>query len=181
MNKGTEVEKKGQVKKTEKATKEKMIKIKESERAKLIEEAVKYKDQYIRLYAEFENARKRMDRERQEFIKFANAGLMTEFLGILDDLERTVEAAKAKHQDYAAFLRGIEMVMAQVHDILKNNGVTLVEAQGKMFDPHCHEVLMQEETDELEDGMIVEEFQKGYRLGEKVIRTTKVKVAKKKK
>ena len=64
--------------------------------------------------------------------------------------------------------------------MLKNNGVTPIEAQGKIFDPHCHEVLMQEETDESEDGMILEEFQKGYRLSEKVVRTAKVKVAKSK-
>lgn len=184
MTKNTETEKeesqKDQAKKSEKFSKEKMIKIKESEHAKLIEEAARYKDQYIRLYAEFENARKRMDRDKLEFIKFANEGLIMEFLGILDNLERSVEAAKAKHQDYTAFLKGIEMVMAHVHEMLKNNGVTPIEAQGKLFDPHCHEVLMQEEKDGFDDGMIIEEFQKGYRLGEKVVRTAKVKVAKKK-
>ncbi len=169
---------KTQVKRAQKPAKDKMIKVKESEHAKAIEEAAKYKDQYVRLYAEFENARKRMDREKQEFVKFANEGLITEFLGILDNLERSVEAAKAQHQDYTAFLKGIEMVMAHVHEMLKSNGVTPIEAQGKMFDPHCHEVLMQEETDEVDDGMIIEEFQKGYSLGEKVVRTAKVKVAK---
>ena len=107
-------------------------------------------------------------------------GLITEFLGILDNLERSVEAAKEKHQDYEAFLKGIEMVMAHVHEMLKNNGVTPVETEGKMFEPHCHEVLMQEEKEDIEDGMVIEEFQKGYRLGEKVIRTAKVKVARKK-
>lgn len=163
-----------------KVLKGKTVKIAEEEYAKLVEEAAKYKDQYVRLYAEFENARKRMDREKQEFIKFANEGLIVEFLGILDNLERSVEVAKAKHQDYTAFLKGIEMVMAHVHEMLKDNGVTPIEAQGKMFDPHCHEVLMQEETEEMDDGMVMEEFQKGYRLGERVVRTAKVKVAKKK-
>ena len=106
MNKGTEKEsQKTQTKNPEKPAKDKMIKIKESEHVKLIEEAAKYKDQYVRLYAEFDNARKRMDREKQEFIKFANEGLIMEFLGILDNLERSVEAAKAKHQDYTAFLK----------------------------------------------------------------------------
>ena len=184
MNKDIETEKKDQKKvqpkRGEKPLKEKMIKIKETEHTKLIEEAAKYKEQYIRLYAEFENARKRMDREKREFVKFANEGLITEFLGILDNLERSIEAAKAKHQDYTAFLKGIEMVMAHVHEMLKNNGVVPVEAQGKIFDPHCHEVLMQEETEEMDDGMVMEEFQKGYRLGEKVIRTAKVKVARRK-
>jgi molecular chaperone GrpE len=184
MNKNIETEKKDEhkvrPKKADKPLKEKTIKIKESEHARLIEEAAKYKEQYIRLYAEFENARKRMDREKQEFVKFANEGLITEFLGILDNLERSVEAAKAKHQDYTAFLKGIEMVMAHVHEMLKNNGVVPIEAQGKMFDPHSHEVLMQEESEEMDDGMVMEEFQKGYRYGEKVIRTAKVKVARKK-
>ncbi|MBN1869094.1 MAG: nucleotide exchange factor GrpE [Candidatus Omnitrophica bacterium] len=164
----------------QKPLEEKMIKVKETEYAKLVEERARYKDQYIRLYAEFENARKRMEREKQEFIKFANEGLIIEFLSILDNLERSVEAAKAKHQDYTAFLKGIEMVMAHVHEMLKNNGVAAVEAQGKMFDPHCHEVLLQEETDQMEDGMIMQELQKGYSLGGKVIRTAKVKVARKK-
>jgi molecular chaperone GrpE len=184
MSKNMETEKKEKLKegpkKAEKPLKEKMIKIKESEHAKLVEEAAKHKEQYIRLYAEFENARKRMDREKQEFVKFANEGLITEFLGILDNLERSIESANAQHQDYTAFLKGIEMVMAHVHEMLKNNGVVPVEAQGKMFDPHSHEVLMQEETEEMDDGMVMEEFQKGYRLGEKVIRTAKVKVARKK-
>ncbi|HQP10823.1 MAG TPA: nucleotide exchange factor GrpE [Candidatus Omnitrophota bacterium] len=171
---------KAPVEPTETPVKDKVIKVKESEYAKAVEEAAKYKDQYIRLYAEFENARKRMDREKQEFVKFANEGLIVEFLGILDNLERSVEAAKANHQDYTAFLKGIEMVMAHVHEMMKSNGVTPIDTQGKMFDPHCHEVLMQEETDKLDDGMIMEEFQKGYRLGEKVVRTAKVKVAKKK-
>jgi len=184
MNKVKETEgqdiSKEESKKPEKTPKDKMIKIKESERAKLIEDAAKYKDQYIRLYAEFDNARKRMERERIEFVKYANEGLIAEFLAILDDLERSVESAKANHQDYTAFLKGIEMVMAHVYEMLKKNGVEPIEAQGKMFDPHAHEVLMQEETDEHDDGVVIDEFQKGYRLGEKVVRTAKVKVARKK-
>ena len=146
----------------------------------MAEEAAKYKDQYIRLYAEFENARKRMERERQEFVKYANEGLIAEFLSILDNLERSVEAAQAKHEDYEAFLKGVQMIMAQIHEMLKKNNVKPVEARGLMFDPHRHEVLMQEETDGHEDGIILDEFQKGYMLGDRIIRTSKVKVAKKK-
>jgi len=157
-----------------------VIEINESEHAKLIEDAAKYKDQYVRLYAEFENARKRMERDRQEFVRYANEELIVEFLGILDNLERSVEAAKTKHQDYTAFVKGIELVMAHVHDTLKRNGVKSIDVKGKVFDPHYHEVLMQEETEKEEDGMILEELQKGYCLGDKVIRTSKVKVAKKK-
>ena len=184
MIKNIEVEKKEeqkiQSKKVKKLVKEKMIKIKVSEHAHLIEEAAKYKEQYIRLYAEFENARKRMDREKQEFIRYANEGLIVEFLDILDNLERSIESAKAKHEDYEAFVKGIELVMANIHDMLKKNNVKPMKVGGKMFDPHRHEVLMQEERQDLDDGTVIEEFQKGYCLGEKVVRTAKVKVAKKK-
>jgi len=184
MTKNVEIEKKeeekGQTKKAKKLIKEKMIKIKESEHAQLIEDAAKYKEQYIRLYAEFENARKRMDREKQEFVRYANEGLIVEFLGILDNLERSVESAKTKHEDYEAFVKGIEMVMIHIHDMLKRNDVKPIEVKGKMFDPHSHEVLMQEEREDLDDGTVIEEFQKGYCLGEKVVRTAKVKVSKKK-
>lgn len=183
MNKNTEIEKKEnpkvQAKKGGRPLKEKMIKIKESERLKLVEEGAQYKEKYVRLYAEFENARKRMEREKQDFFRYANEKLIVEFLGILDDLERSVESAKANHQDYTAFVKGIEMVMAHIHEMLKKNGVKPIEVKGKLFDPHAHEVLLQEETEELDDGMVIDELQKGYTLGEKVVRTAKVKVAKK--
>jgi molecular chaperone GrpE len=158
---------------------EKLITIKESEQKKLIEEAAKYKDQYIRLYAEFENARKRMEREKLEFFKYANEELMLEFLNILDDLERSMDAAKANHQDYTAFLKGIELVMSHLYEMLKKNGVKPIEAKGKIFDPHCQEALMQEVNSDVEENTVLEVLQKGYLLGDKVVRTAKVKVAKK--
>lgn len=160
--------------------KEKMIKIKESEHNALIKEVAEYKNKYIRLYAEFENARKRMARDKNEFVKYANEGLIIEFLDVLDNFERSMEAAQTKHEDYAAFLKGIEMVMAKLYDVLKENEVKPVESINRMFDPNCHEVLMQEESGDVEEGTVIEEFQKGYYLGGKVIRTAKVKVAKKK-
>ena len=147
---------------------------------KLVDEAAQSKDRYVRLYADFENARKRMEREKQEFVKYANEELLVEFLNILDDLERTVDAAKVKHQDYDAFLKGVELVMAHLYEMLKQNGVKPIDARGKVFDPHSHEVLMQEESDSYDDGVVIEDFQKGYTLDERVIRTAKVKVAKKK-
>lgn len=167
----------GDIEDKRKSRKEKMIKIKTSEYEKLVADAADYKDKYIRIFAEFENTRKRYERNKIEFIKYANEGLIEEFLGVVDDLHRSVDAAKLKHQDYAAFLKGIEIVMTRSDALLKKNGVRLIEAVGKKFDPHCHEVLMQVETDEHEDGQIIEEFQKGYYLGDKVVRTAKVKVA----
>ena len=154
--------------------------LKKEEHQKLLDEASEHKDKYLRIYAEFENMRKRTEREKLEFVKYANQELIVEFLSILDDLERSVEAARANHEDYTAFLKGVEMVMAHVYDLLRKNDVKPIEAKGKMFDPHCHEALMQEETDDAEEGIVLDEFQKGYTFGDKVIRTNQVKVAKQK-
>ncbi|MDD3374364.1 MAG: nucleotide exchange factor GrpE [Candidatus Omnitrophica bacterium] len=171
-------EKKKEEKKEEK--KEDIVVLKKEEHQKLLDEVADHKDKYLRIYAEFENMRKRTEREKLEFFKYANQELIIEFLGILDDLERSVEAARANHEDYTAFLKGIEMVMAHVYDLLRKNDVKPIESIGKMFDPNCHEALMQEETSEAEEGIVLDEFQKGYMLGDKVIRTNKVKVAKQK-
>ena len=160
--------------------KDKIIKVKESEYQSLENEIAQYKDKHLRLYAEFENVRKRMERDKMEFAKYANVGLIAEFLEILDNLERTIAAAKAKHQDYDAFEKGVEMVMNQIYEMLKKNGVKPIEAKGKVFDPHCHEALLQEETDEVDEGIVLEEFQKGYSLQDRFVRTAKVKLSKKK-
>ncbi len=156
---------------------EKNVTLTDVEHQKLLDELAEYKDKYVRLIAEFENSRKRTERERMEFAKYANEGLVAEFLGIMDDLERSVAAVTGQHQDHQAFLKGIEMVMAHIYEMLKKHNVQPIEALGKKFDPHCHEVLMQEETEEQEDQTVIEEFQKGYMMGDRVVRTAKVKVA----
>lgn len=157
----------------------KTVEVDEPEYSRLVAEAAEYKDKYIRLFAEFDNARKRMERDRIEFLKYANEELLVEFLGIFDTLELSLQSAKQKH-DHDALIKGIEMVLSQAKELLKKNGVTPIDAAGKPFDPHAHEILMQEENDEVEDGTVLQELQKGYRLGEKVIRTVKVKVSTKK-
>lgn len=154
-----------------------LITLKVVEHQALIDEAASNKEKYLRIYAEFENARKRMDRDKQAFLRYANEGVLVEVLNIFDDLQRSIKAAESKHEDYAAFLKGMEMVMTQMNTLLAKNDVKPIEAKGQKFDPHCHEVLMQEECDDQEEGIILEEFQKGYYLGDKVIRTAKVKVA----
>lgn len=158
---------------------EEQITMTSAEYEKLVREASESKDKYVRLLAEFENARKRFDRDKVEFVKYANEGLIADFLNIMDDLDRTVIAANANHQDYKAFLKGVEMVMARIHDLLKKNNVKAIEAVGKKFDPHSHEILLQEPS-EKDEGTVLEELQKGYLLGDRVVRTAKVKVAVKK-
>ncbi len=164
----------------EDSKKDKMIKIKESEYQKLQQEVDEYKDKYFRLYAEFENARKRMERDKIEFVKYANEGILADFLEVVDNLERSINVAKSKHEDYNAFLKGIDMIWKQIEEFLRKNNVQAIEAKGKKFDHNCHEVLMQEENDDMEEDTVVEEFQKGYTLNNRVLRTAKVKLSKKK-
>ncbi|PIW63512.1 MAG: nucleotide exchange factor GrpE [Candidatus Omnitrophica bacterium CG12_big_fil_rev_8_21_14_0_65_50_5] len=146
----------------------------------LVKEAQDYKEKYLRLYAEFDNARKRMEREKIEFIKYANEGLILEFLDILDDLHRSVDAVKAQAGTDPNLAKGLELVVKRLDDVLARNGVKVIEAKGKPFDHDQHEVLMQEESDRHDDNVVMDEFQKGYKLHDKVVRTAKVKLAKKK-
>ena len=163
------------------AKEEKVITLKESEYLKLKEEADQAKelqDRALRLQADFENSRKRQEKERQDFVKFANEGLVLELLNVLDDLERAVELTQSKHQDLSAFSKGVEMILAHLYELLKEHGVKPIEAEGKIFDPNCHEALMQVEDSNFPEHTIVEELQKGYLLNDRVIRTAKVKVSK---
>lgn len=161
---------------------EKEVVLREEEYLKLKEDAQKaaeFADKILRLQADFENTRKRIEREKQEFVKFANEGIILELLNILDDLERSVSLAEAQKQDPQAFLKGVEMILAHLYDMLKEYGVKPLEAKGKIFDPHCHEALMQVEDQSLPEHTVIEELQKGYFLNDRVIRTAKVKVSKK--
>lgn len=136
-----------------------------------------YKDKYTRLFAEFDNARKRFERDKAEYAKYAAEGLMMDLLGILDDLERAANAVAALTEAKADVSKGVNMVRQRLEELLKRNGVRPIEAVSKPFDPHCHEILMQEPSEEHDEGTVMEEFQKGYYLGDRVVRTAKVKVA----
>ncbi|MFH1691950.1 MAG: nucleotide exchange factor GrpE [Candidatus Omnitrophota bacterium] len=135
-------------------------------------------DKLLRQQADFENIRKRMERDRLEFQKYACEDVVIDLLGILDDLERSVDAAEKKQENFDAFLKGIEMILAHLYDLLKKHGVKPIEAKGGKFDPHIHEALMQTQTHDHKDGEVLEELQKGYRLNDRVVRTSKVRVAK---
>jgi molecular chaperone GrpE len=143
------------------------------------DKAKEHWDRLLRQQADFDNTRKRLDKEKQDFVRFANEELIFELLTVLDDLERTVGLAQEKHEDLSAFLKGVEMILAHLYDLLKKFGVKPIEAEGKIFDPHFHEALMQVENKDLPEHTVVEELQKGYLLNDRVIRTTKAKVSKK--
>lgn len=166
--------------KDEEVKQEKLISLPESEIKNLkveSEKAKEYWDKILRLQADFENTRKRLERERQDYIKFANEGIIAELLNILDDLKRAVELAESGHQDLSAFLKGVEMIMAHLYDMLKEHGIKPIDAEGKPFDPNFHEALMQVEDNNKPEHTVVEELQKGYLLNDRIIRTAKVKVS----
>jgi len=139
--------------------------------------AEEYFDKLLRIQADFDNYKKRLDKERIEFIKFANEEIIIEILKILDDFERAVEAGKTKH-DFDVLYKGVEMIYKDLKEFLKQKGLKEIDAKGKPFNPHEHEAMMQEETDEHPEDHVVEEFQKGYKLNERIVRPSKVKVSK---
>ncbi len=145
------------------------------------------KDRYLRLYAETENFKKRMSREVVEQGKFANESIIKEIIPVLDNLERAISHAESapggQEQGQAArnnnaLVEGVRMVAKQLMDVLTKFGVTQVESVGKPFDPNKQQAMMQVETTEHEPGMVVEEFQKGYFLNDRIIRPAMVTVAK---
>jgi len=145
--------------------------------AKKLEEseakAAEYLQMAQRLQADFENFRKRTQRENEEFRAFATAGLLTDMLSVVDDLDRALEHADGEN-DFVIGIRGIRQNMMK---ILESKGLTEIPTEGK-FDPNCHEALCVVEADT--DGEIAEVFQKGYRIGDRILRYSKVKVTKKK-
>ena len=138
------------------------------------------KDTVQRVQAEFENSRKRLEKEKQDFIGYANAGIVKELLPLLDSVdsaEKNLEEAKEISKEEA--IKGIELIKKQLLAILKSHGLKEMECIGKKLDPMQQEVLMQGKEEEKEEDIILEEFQKGYTLNGKVLRHAKVKVNKK--
>lgn len=141
----------------------------------LAEELEAVKDLARRKQAEFENFRKRSDRERSETIKYAAAGLMGEILPVLDNLERAIEASQAGTDEN--FREGVEIIYRQLRETLLKQGLEEVDAREASFDPHIHEAVGRVETDDRPDGTVIEVFLKGYRFKERLLRPAMVSVA----
>ncbi|MBF0570919.1 MAG: nucleotide exchange factor GrpE [Candidatus Omnitrophica bacterium] len=146
--------------------------------AKAADEGLDYKDKYMRLLAEFDNMRKRHERQRCDLIKYAHEEVIIECLKLYDDLERSLSAFKSKEGTDVNLIKGLEMVYNNMKELMGKYEVKPIEAKGKPFDHNTQEVLMQQETADFPDGVVMEELEKGYTLGGKVVRTVKVKVAK---
>ena len=130
-------------------------------------------DRLLRLAADFENYKKRAARERQEYVALANERLIGELLPILDDLERALAAAE-EHQE-AQLEEGVRLVHRSLAGLLERHGVKPIETGGQ-FDPHVHEALLSQPS-EAEEGSVIDVVQKGYKLGDRVVRPARVVVA----
>ena len=133
-------------------------------------------DRLLRKTAEFDNFRKRVERDRKEMIEWASADVLTELLSIVDDFDRAVATdAPPEAQPYKA---GMELIQRQLAELLKKRGVTTIDAMGADFDPHQHQAVAYEEVEGAREGEVVGVMAKGYKLGDRLLRPALVRVAK---
>ena len=136
-----------------------------------------YYDLLLRKSAEFDNYRKRVERDRQMLSDAAAANMIEELLPLMDDLERALKAEPGADGG-DAYRRGVELIHQQLAEILRKRGVRAIEAVGADFDPHYHQAVSHEPAEGRREGEIVEEFRRGYMLGDRLLRASMVKVAK---
>jgi molecular chaperone GrpE len=138
------------------------------------------RDQYLRKAADFENFRKRMNREKQEAIDYANQSLLLDLIQIIDDFERAIKAAENMAQsspEFTGFYEGVSMIEKRLSSQLENKwGLKRFDSAGAPFDPNRHEAMMMEKSPEISEPVVKEEYYKGYTLRDRVVRSAKVKV-----
>lgn len=144
----------------------------------LEEQLSEYKDKYLRLLAETENTRKRMQKEKQEMTRFAIENVIAEILDPIDSLENALQFTSQLSGEMRNWAQGFQMILEQFKEVLSNHGVTPFGSEGMQFDPHMHYAIEIEETEEKPDGTILKEFVKGYKSGDRTVRPARVKVAK---
>ena len=144
--------------------------------ADLLREKDALQDRLLRTAAEFDNYRKRIDRERRDQANALMANAIEELLPIIDNLERALEAPIGS--DAEVFRTGVELIHRQMTELLSRRGVKPIEAVGADFDPHFHQAMVHEASSEHREGEVMEELRKGYTLGNRLLRPVMVKVAK---
>lgn len=146
------------------------------EQIKILEEDVNtWKTDYYKVFADMENLKRRLTNEHQTHLKFALQSFIEEMLPVMDNFERSLSIQNPS-EEVKSFLKGNQMIYDQLSKILEKNGVTVIEAVGKEFDPSVHQAVMMVSDENFESGYVVEELQKGYKLKDRVIRASLVKV-----
>jgi len=147
------------------------------EMEKIKKERDEYRNLYLRALADHENYRKRIESEWKKAVDFANERLIYDLLPVLDNFERALKAMK-NASDVDSIRKGVEMIYKSLLDTLKKEGLTPFDSKGEKFDPRLHEAISVVETEETEPGVVVEEFQRGYKFKDKLLRPAKVTVSK---
>ena len=145
---------------------------------KLEAELEEWKNSYTRKLAEFQNFTKRKENEVAEMRKYASEGIIVKLLDNIDNLERAVDASK-ESQNFDSLIEGVNMILNNLKNLLTEEGVEEIEAAGKEYDPYEHKAMITENKEELDDNVIVQVFQKGYKMKGKVVRPAMVTVNKK--
>jgi molecular chaperone GrpE len=144
-----------------------------ADRDRLAAEKAELNDRMLRARAEFDNARRRSERERSDYLQFAAMDLVRDLLPVLDDFERALKVETAD-KEYA---KGVELIYQRLYETLKKMGLEPISAEGKTFDPNVHEAVVRVQSDEAEDQTILGELQRGYTFRGKLLRPAWVKVA----
>ncbi|MGO1370024.1 MAG: nucleotide exchange factor GrpE [Senegalia sp. (in: firmicutes)] len=137
----------------------------------------KLNDSFLRLQADFTNYKRRVEKDKESIYQFANEKLVLELLDVIDNFERAFASA-SEDEEKEGFYEGVVMVYKQLLEILQKNGLEEIDSKDEKFDPNLHHAVMQEESDDVDEEIIIDVFQKGYKLKNKVIRPSMVKVAK---
>lgn len=156
----------------------KSVTITDVELEQLKKDLAEYKDKYLRSLAESENARKRLQKEKQEMIQYALQNVIVDFLHPIDHMENALKFTQQMSEDVKHWGIGFQMILSQFKDVLSANNVTPYLSEGKPFDPHRHEAVETVATSDFPPGTVVEESLKGYTMGDKIIRPARVKVTK---
>jgi molecular chaperone GrpE len=143
------------------------------------QEAKETYDRFLRLSAEFENYKKRSEREMRDFKKFANESLLKEMLPVVDNLQLALESSKEKETTTGGLHEGVELTLKEMLRVLEKFGVKPVAAMDKPFDPSLHQAMMQEESDSHDEQTVIRELQKGYTIHDRLLRPAMVVVSKK--
>ncbi|WP_106768374.1 nucleotide exchange factor GrpE [Paenibacillus faecalis] len=143
---------------------------------KLQNEMSEQQQRTLRVQADFDNFRRRTQKEKEDLAKYASSKLITELLPVFDNFERAI-AASEDNQDFESFSKGVSMIFRQLETVLNAEGLTAMNSVGQPFNPEFHQAIMQVESDEYEEGIVVEEVQKGYMLKDRVLRPAMVKVS----
>ncbi len=145
-----------------------------------IDELTKQADEnhqrFLRVQADFDNFRRRTLKEKEELGQYASMKLIGQLLPVVDNFGRAIEAAKSGG-DVESFAKGVDMIFRQLEQLLEQEGLKAMDTVGQPFNPEVHQAIMQVESDEHEEGIVVEEIQKGYMLKDKVLRPAMVKVS----